>query len=164
MHFSKAWITELLNKELEENLLLQDIVYEELIEESYQWWVQSIVLCINSTQIYRQSTVYRLVDQYEKELAYYATKDPNEVIAVCPICQVSELKMANQMLVCACGVNFKYQHSIEHFCAQMQNNVVLHENKCSSRLLFFLEPNALGEVKLNAMCIQCDYYNEIVNC
>lgn len=122
---------------------------------------------LNSIEVQPKFTVkhniHRLVDQYEKELAYLATKDPNEVIAICPICQVSELKMANQMLACACGVNFTYQHSIEHFCAQMQHIVSLHESKCNSRLLFFLEPSALGHVKLNTMCHKCDFYNEIVN-
>lgn len=104
---------------------------------------------------------YRLIDQYEKELAYYATKDPNEVIAICPICQISELKLVNQMLGCVCGVQFGYRHSLEHFSAQMQHLVSLHENKCVSTLLFFLEPNALGQVKLSAMCDKCDYFNEI---
>lgn len=106
--------------------------------------------------------VHRMVDQYEKELAYYSTKDPNEVLAVCPICQVSELKMVNQMLTCACGVYFGYENSLEHFCGRMQEIITLHETKCNSRLLFFLEPNEIAQIKLNAMCIDCDYI-EIVN-
>lgn len=105
----------------------------------------------------------RLIDQYEKELAYYATKDPDEILAICPICQVSELKMVDQMLGCICGVNFTYQHSLKHFCGRMQQIVSLHETKCTSRLVFFLVPNAIGHVTLNTMCDKCDYYSEIVN-
>lgn len=35
--YSKAWLTHMLKGELEENLWLQDVIYQELVEESYQW-------------------------------------------------------------------------------------------------------------------------------
>lgn len=47
-----------------------------------------------------------------------------------------------------------YTGSLEDFWQKVQSKVSAHEEKCVSKLLFFLDPN---ESALNLMCNNCDF-------
>lgn len=128
-------------KELEDNILLEDILYEELVNESYRW----------------------LVEEYERELEYLASKDPNETNVVCPICQKFDLTLTNGNLICECGINFKWNQSLAELSQRLQNMLTEHGNKCNACLLFFIEPNTIGEPTLSTCCDQCDFFASTSN-
>ncbi|XP_055295363.1 RIP-like protein [Sitodiplosis mosellana] len=132
----KQWLTDMLKgqlTELEMDLLLEDTMLQELIEEQYQW----------------------ILEEYERSLHDIdLTGDTKSILVMCPICQICELHITNHLLHCKCGFQQAYSGTLEDFWKKVQSNVVAHEEKCLSKLLFFLDPN---ESALNLMCNNCDF-------
>lgn len=46
---------------------------------------------------------FRMIEQYNESLNADLPLDPMALQVMCPICQVAELKLNNQMLSCSCG-------------------------------------------------------------
>ncbi|XP_031617405.1 RIP-like protein [Contarinia nasturtii] len=131
----KQWLTDVLKGELTEielDLLLEDQMLKELIEEQYQW----------------------MVEQYEQSNNLDLLGDPKSLLVMCPICQLSELHITDHLLHCTCGFRKTYNRSLEDFSKKVQFFVSSHEERCVSRLIFFLDP---FESTLNLMCNNCDY-------
>lgn len=79
------------------------------MEESYEWYCANVFFFLfffdNQKKIIPILFEFRLVEQYEKELNYYASTNQNKTeLILCPICQISELKLVNNVLGCDCGI------------------------------------------------------------
>lgn len=104
-----------------------------------------------------------MVDQYERELQYYVSTDPNiTMTVVCPVCQKNLISLNNQMIECKCGVRLKWPQSLASLSQHIQNAVNKHEQTCLKRLIFIIEPNFVGENALSACCAKCEYFASVI--
>uniref|UniRef100_A0A182NBW2 RPA_interact_C domain-containing protein n=1 Tax=Anopheles dirus TaxID=7168 RepID=A0A182NBW2_9DIPT len=127
--------------ELEHDIALQELIYDELMQDTEQWL------------FYERSENY-LIDAYESDTV------------VCPICEHSELQLdvVQKMLSCSCGVQLRYDGSMEAFSKLVAETIAQHGVRCTSDLQFFTEPIVDVEyVQLNAFCLCCDYYRGLTS-
>ncbi|XP_058060146.1 RIP-like protein [Anopheles bellator] len=135
----KAFVESIVREELselEQDIALQELIYQELIQDADQWL------------FYEQSENY-LIDAYETDAVF------------CPICERSVLQIdeTSRRLNCCCGVQLRYDQTIEEFSRTISETIAQHAIRCESNVQFFTEP-VVDEayVQLNAFCPSCDYY------
>lgn len=128
--------------DLEADINLQEIIFQELIDEVDEWFVQ----------------------QMEAEQEYLINVgEAEDTIVFCPFCEKSELKVAGDhtLVVCECGVSFNFQTSVGDLDESLKKTFAQHESNCNQMLNFFVEECGSERI-LNAMCEYCDYFKSIL--
>ncbi|XP_055640489.1 RIP-like protein [Toxorhynchites rutilus septentrionalis] len=122
--------------ELEKDIELQELIFQELISETNEW----------------------LFEEYEKSETYMINGFDQEAI-FCPVCQKNEIgKLEAGLLQCLCGIKIRFSGSIEQFAINLKNTIAEHEIRCAAKMQFFLEPVLGSDAgQLNAYCPVCDY-------
>ncbi|XP_053695895.1 RIP-like protein [Sabethes cyaneus] len=132
------WIVREELSEIEKDIELQELIYQELIAETNEWLLEE----------YERSESY-LIDEYDQEIVF------------CPVCQKNQLtQIDGHRIQCSCGTVIKYESSLSNFCSLLWNTVNEHGMRCEEVLHFFIEPQTdFGQ--LNAFCPGCDFYKNL---
>uniref|UniRef100_A0A0P6IVA7 RPA-interacting protein C-terminal domain-containing protein n=1 Tax=Aedes aegypti TaxID=7159 RepID=A0A0P6IVA7_AEDAE len=124
--------------ELEKDIELQELIFQELIAETDEWLFEE----------YERSGCYQ-IDEYDQEVVF------------CPQCQKDKLVRTEDGTVvrCSCGIRIKHPGGVEGIAVGVRNAIEDHNQRCDSEMHFFLEPDAVdcGVGWLNAFCPSCDY-------
>jgi len=118
--------------ELDEDLKLEEHMYEELLSDVNEW--------------------YALQEQHVEELLTAPEADP----IICPVCLKKPLQRLNCLYKCECGVQFEHAADKPQLQQLIQQRINEHELSCTQALVFFIE--ALPpSCRLFAICGSCDY-------
>lgn len=120
--------------EIETDLQLQELIYEEMLVELDDWITEDF--------------------NYLIEL-----NDLEEVI--CPMCQKRAVEQRENVIMCLCGFQTTEFSEISKFGDHIKLKVLEHEIKCSEQLSFFSEPKGSHSSLINAVCMTCDYWTTI---
>ncbi|XP_055544435.1 RIP-like protein isoform X2 [Wyeomyia smithii] len=124
--------------EIEKDIELQELIYQELMAETNEWLFQE----------YERSENY-MIDEYDQEVVF------------CPVCQKNQLqKLDDQRIQCSCGISIKYAGSLGSFGGFLWCTVHEHGARCEEILHFFVEPHSVCG-QLNVFCPGCDYYKNL---
>ncbi|XP_062551530.1 RIP-like protein [Armigeres subalbatus] len=130
--------------ELEQDIALQELIFQELIAETDEW----------------------LFEEYERSECYQIDEFGEEVV-FCPFCQKDKLvQMGDSAAMrCSCGVMIKHSGGIEGIGMAVRNALQEHNTRCDSEMQFFLEPDDVDKSFgwLNALCPSCDYCRSLTN-
>ncbi|KAI9586710.1 RIP-like protein [Glossina fuscipes] len=124
--------------ELDFDINLQEEIYNELIEEINEWFVE----------------------QQEGEDNYYVEVDETNAL-ICPVCQKSTLviylnKDNRYNYRCKCSANFFFKEGPQVLQSLLSDEIDKHEQLCSKRLIFFVNPLTQ---QLEIICETCDYFS-----
>lgn len=124
--------------ELEQDIELQELIFQELIAEADEWLFEE----------YERFGCYQ-IDEYEQEVVF------------CPLCQKDKLVPTGDgsVMRCSCGTVIKHPGGIMGIAAGVRNTLEEHSQCCDEEVHFFLEPDVLdcSFGRLNAFCSSCDY-------
>uniref|UniRef100_A0A8D8B6H4 RIP-like protein n=1 Tax=Culex pipiens TaxID=7175 RepID=A0A8D8B6H4_CULPI len=131
--------------ELEQDIQLQELIFQELIVDADEWLFAE----------YEKSENYQ-IDEYGQEEVF------------CPVCQRAGLKAVKVagMVRCECGVQLRLPEGagqMEQFGRLLRGTVEGHGSRCESDLQFFVEPGSDECGQLSAFCPGCDYYKNLTN-
>ncbi|XP_055598317.1 RIP-like protein [Uranotaenia lowii] len=131
--------------ELEHDIELQRLIFEELISQTDEWLFLE----------YERSETYQ-IDEYGEDPPVF-----------CPVCQKHQLTNDGGQLGCPCGAKVRFAGKVTEFGQMLGCVLDGHERSgCSSNLQFFMEPlidNNEGIGQLNAFCPGCDFYRSLTN-
>ncbi|KAL7741935.1 hypothetical protein ACLKA6_012146 [Drosophila palustris] len=118
--------------ELDEDLKLEEHIYEELLSDVNEW--------------------YALQEQHVEELFTELEADP----IICPVCLKKPLQRLNYLYKCECGVQFEHAADESQLQQLIQQRINEHELSCTQALVFFIEALP-ASCRLFAICGSCDY-------
>ncbi|KAH8405196.1 hypothetical protein KR222_008332 [Zaprionus bogoriensis] len=124
--------------ELDQDLALEQHVYEELLLDVNEW--------------------YALQEQHLEALYTEPDADPEQLTLICPVCQLKPLQrlQAAASYSCECGVQFAHAANKAELLLLMRQRIDEHELSCTQALLFFVEAQP-GSGRLFGICGSCDY-------
>lgn len=124
--------------ELEQDIQLQELIFQELIAETDEW----------------------LFEEYERS-GYYMIDEYEEVVVFCPVCQKDKLVKAEEehFVQCSCGIKLKHSGGVGQIATIIQSALGEHGICCNEEVHFFLEPDAsdCSFGLLNMFCSSCDF-------
>ncbi|XP_013108611.1 RIP-like protein [Stomoxys calcitrans] len=137
---SKISISDILRQELaelEHDIELQDAIYNEILDEFNEWFVQ----------------------EFEDEANYLLEVAESQDL-VCPVCQVNNLvayttKDQHFNYRCKCNANFLFASDSGSLHSELLARIDAHEKNCLSKLNFYVDPL---NSQLEALCDNCDYF------
>lgn len=124
--------------ELEQDIQLQELIFQELIAETDEWLFEE----------YERSGCY-MIDEYGEEVVF------------CPVCQKDKLAKAEggDFVRCSCGIKLKHSGGIDQIGRIIRGALEEHGTKCNDEVQFFLEPDTsdCSFGWLNVFCPNCDF-------
>lgn len=118
--------------ELDQDLELEDHIYEELLSDVNEW--------------------YALQEQHLEELY----SDTLQLAIICPVCLKKPLQRLDFVYKCECGVQFEHDAEETQLQQLIQQRINEHELSCTQALIFFIEALPTSS-RLFAICGSCDY-------
>ncbi|XP_064548082.1 RIP-like protein [Drosophila montana] len=122
--------------ELDQNLQLEQHVYQELLSDVNEW--------------------YALQEQHLEALYTEPDAEPKDLSLICPVCLIKSMQRIKSLYTCECGVHFEHSAEKPQLQALIQQKVNEHELSCTQALRFFIEAESSSS-QLFAMCGSCDY-------
>lgn len=124
--------------ELEQDIQLQELIFQELIAEADEWLFEE----------YERSGCY-MIDEYGEEIVF------------CPVCQKDKLVQAEEgaFVRCSCGIKLKHSGGIDQLGKIIRSALEEHGTRCNDNVQFFIEPDVLDSSfgSLNVYCPNCDF-------
>ncbi|XP_023177477.1 RIP-like protein [Drosophila hydei] len=123
-------------KELDQDLELEQHVYEELLSDVNEW--------------------YALQEQHLEALYIEPDTDPKDLDLICPVCLIKSLQRFKSLYTCKCGARFEHAADKIQLQQLIKQKVNDHELSCTQALRFFIESQPTGNL-LFAICGSCDF-------
>ncbi|TDG45623.1 hypothetical protein AWZ03_007898 [Drosophila navojoa] len=127
-------------KELDQDLELEQHVYEELLSDVNEW--------------------YALQEQHLEALYTEPDTDPKVHELICPVCLIKSLQRFKSLYTCECGARFEHAADKPQLEQLIKQKVNEHELNCTQALQFFIEAQPTGN-RLFTICGSCDFCSSI---